>query len=190
MLRIVKLTIFISLFPVTLSITCYQCASADGNSCPSVAKSFTSDSHNACITWRLGNGTILLQNLVTAEDECTDEKIAFWSQFVDLYYKTQGGAVSCCYSDLCNDGTSAVGLYPTNTLSSGVVSVPGIPPPSFPGLSPPSENLNRVTQFLSHREGNCEKYFEKINSDEWVPDILGTDSLTNIHFMVTRGFEI
>ena len=40
------------------------------------------------------------------------------------------------------------------------------------------------------REGNCEKYFEKINSDEWVPDILGTDSLTNIHFMVTRRFEI
>ena len=86
---------------------------------PSHFQSFTSDSHSACITWRLGNGTILLQNLVTAEEECTDEKIAFWSQFVDLYYKTQGGAVSCCYSDLCNDGTSAVGLYPTNSLSSG-----------------------------------------------------------------------
>ena len=28
-------------------------------------------------------------------------------------------------------------------------------------------------QVLSHREGNCEKYFEKINTDEWVPDILG-----------------
>ena len=81
---------------------------------------------------------------MTAGEECTDEKVAFWSQFVDLYYKTAGGAVSCCYSDLCNDGTSAVGLYPTNTLSSGVVSVPGIPPPPFPGLAPPSENLNRA----------------------------------------------
>ena len=30
-----------------------------------------------------------------------------------------------------------------------------------------------ASQFLSHREGNCEKYFEKINTDEWVPDILG-----------------
>lgn len=147
-------------------------------------QSFTSDSHSACITWRLGNGTILLQNLVTAEEECTDEKVAFWSQFVDLYYKTAGGAVSCCYSDLCNDGTSAVGLYPTNTLSSGVISVPGLAPPPFSGITSDSGNLNRVTQFLSHREGNCEKYFEKINSDEWVPDILGTDSLTNFCAMV------
>ena len=77
-----------------------------------------SDTHNACITWRLGNGTILLQNLVSAEDECTEEKIGFWSQFVDLYYKTAGGSVSCCFSDLCNDGTSAVGLYPTKQFSS------------------------------------------------------------------------
>ena len=29
----------------------------------------------------------MIQNLVTAAEECTDEKIAFWSQFVDLYYK-------------------------------------------------------------------------------------------------------
>ena len=28
------------------------------------------------------------------------------------------------------------------------------------------------SHLLSHREGNCEKYFEKINTDEWVPDIL------------------
>ena len=37
------------------------------------------------------------------------------------------------------------------------------------------DDINRVSGVagLSHREGNCEKYFEKINSDEWVPDILG-----------------
>ena len=112
---------------------------------------------------------MVLQNLVSAEDECTDEKVAFWSQFVDLYYKTVGGAVSCCYSDLCNDGSSAVGLYPTAAAAAAL------------GDKPP--DLNRVSQFLSHREGNCEKYFEKINSDEWVPDILGTILMTN-HLLV------
>ena len=173
MLRILTLTLFISLLPVTFSITCYQCASADGNSCPSVAKSFTSDSHNACITWRLGNGTILLQNLVTAEDECTDEKISFWSQFVDLYYKTVGGSVSCCYSDLCNDGSSAVGLYPTKNFPLPVSNNPlSSSYPAAAGVNDDT-NLKRVPDFLSHREGNCEKYYEKINSDEWVPDILG-----------------
>jgi len=172
MLRILTLTLFISLLPVTFSITCYQCASADGNSCPTVAKSFTSDSHNACITWRLGNGTILLQNLVTAEDECTDEKISFWSQFVDLYYKTVGGSVSCCYSDLCNDGSSAVGLYPTKNFPLPVSNNPlSSSYPAAAGVNDDT-NLNRVPDFLSHREGNCEKYYEKINSDEWVPDIL------------------
>ena len=28
--------------PPALSITCYQCASTEGNSCPAVAKTFTS----------------------------------------------------------------------------------------------------------------------------------------------------
>ena len=93
---------------------------------------FSSETHNACITWRLGNGTILLQNLVSAEEECTDEKISFWSQFVDLYYKTVGGSVSCCYSDLCNDGSSAVGLYPTKQFTSP------LSPPGLASLSPPA----------------------------------------------------
>ena len=115
---------------------------------------------------------MVLQNLVSAEDECTDEKVAFWSQFVDLYYKTVGGAVSCCYSDLCNDGSSAVGLYPP-----AAAQFPAAAAAASLGDQPPE--LNRVSQFLSHREGNCEKYFEKINSDEWVPDILGTILMTN-----------
>ena len=123
-----------------------------------------SEGHNACITWRLGNGTILLQNLVSAEEECTEEKIRFWSQFVDLYYKTARGSVSCCFSDLCNDGTSAVGLYPTKQFSSQ------LSPPAL-GLAATFPSEEEVGS-LSDREGNCEKYFEKINTDEWVPDIL------------------
>ena len=111
---ILKTTIILllSLIPLSTSITCWQCASTDGKMCPKEAKSFTSGTHDACITWRLGNGTILLQNLVNAQEECTDEKVSFWSQFVDLYYKTYGGSVSCCYADNCNDGQSAFNLYP------------------------------------------------------------------------------
>ena len=39
---------------------------------------------------------------------------------------------------------------------------------------PSEEDLGSLpgSHLLSHREGNCEKYFEKINTDEWVPDIL------------------
>ena len=54
--------------------------------------------------------------------------------------------------------------------------------PSFPGglasTFPSEEDVGSLggslggSQLLSHREGNCEKYFEKINTDEWVPDIL------------------
>ena len=101
---------------------------------------------------------------------------------MDLYYKTVRGSVSCCYSDLCNDGSSAVGLYPTKQFSSqlsppalgesaggegGLVSHPSIPG----GLAATFQPEEEVGS-LSHREGNCEKYFEKINTDEWVPDIL------------------
>ena len=110
------------------------------------------DTHNACITWRLGNGTILLQNLVSAEEECTDEKISFWSQFVDLYYKTVGGSVSCCYSDLCNDGSSAVGLYPTKQFNSQ------LSPSSLASLSPPAlgktENSQPNISHTSRRRGH------------------------------------
>jgi len=45
------------------------------------------------------------------------------------------------------------------------------PSPSFSGIKIVDDS-DKVPELLSHREGNCEKYFEKINSDEWVPDIL------------------
>jgi len=167
------------------AITCWQCASTDGKVCPSEAKSFSSSSHDACITWRLGNGTILLQNLVNAQEECTDEKVSFWSQFVDLYYKTYGGSVSCCYADKCNDGQSAFNLYPkpfpqpikSSQLSPNPI-VTRSPLSQGPAASLPVPipgNLNSLSGFPNQpikREGNCEKYFEKINSDEWVPDTL------------------
>ena len=52
--------------------------------------------HDACITWRVGNGTVLLQNLVRFSEECAPSKIKFWSNFIDLYYRGTGGNVQCC----------------------------------------------------------------------------------------------
>ena len=53
---------------VVLPLTCYQCASTEGKRCPASAKLFSSNLHDACITWRHGNGTILLQ--VRCYTEC------------------------------------------------------------------------------------------------------------------------
>ena len=171
-----------ALLPSSLAIQCWQCASTEGRSCPGDAKKFTSSSHDACITWRLGNGTILLQNLVHAQEECTDEKVSFWSRFVDLYYKTYGGSVSCCYTDSCNDA-----LW-SNIASSSPV-LPSLTVDRSPGFGSPlggslvgqpfvSSDLNQINQISGfpqvsvQRAGNCEKYFDKINADEWVPDTL------------------
>ena len=46
-----------------------------------------SEDHDACITWRLGNGTVILQNVVTYESECTPAKLDFWTRFINLYYQ-------------------------------------------------------------------------------------------------------
>ncbi len=43
------------------ALTCFQCASTEGKRCPAGSKQFSSLVHNACITWRHGNGTVLLQ---------------------------------------------------------------------------------------------------------------------------------
>ena len=179
----VPLVVLIStLLPLSLAIQCWQCASTEGRSCPGDAKKFTSSSHDACITWRLGNGTILLQNLVHAQEECTDEKVSFWSRFVDLYYKTYGGSVSCCYSDGCNDAlwsniASSSPVLPSLTVDRS----PGFGSPLGSSLAGPpfvSSDLNQINQISGFpqvsvpRAGNCEKYFDKINADEWVPDTL------------------
>ena len=41
----------------------------------------------------LSNGSVLLQNVVVSLNECSQERIQFWSRFVDIYYKTSGGSV-------------------------------------------------------------------------------------------------
>ena len=169
--------------PVSLAIQCWQCASTEGKQCPEDAKHFSSNTHDACITWRLGNGTVLLQNLVNAQEECTDEKVSFWSRFVDLYYKTYGGSVSCCYTDRCNDASTSFSLpFPSPALPTLAVDrTPGFGAPLASSLASQqfvSSDLNQISQLNGfpqvaiQRAGNCEKYFEKVNADEWVPDTL------------------
>ena len=64
-----------------------------------------SNTHDACITWRAGNGTILLQNVVRRAEECTKSRIDFWSSFIDMYYRGSGSTVNCCQTEGCNDGS-------------------------------------------------------------------------------------
>ena len=66
---------------------CWQCAAVDGRKCPEDATLVSSLSHDSCITWRNGNNTVLLQNLVRFSEECTTSKVDFWSKFIDLYYQ-------------------------------------------------------------------------------------------------------
>ena len=68
----------------------------DGSLCPNDAKLVDSPDHDACITWRLANGTVLFQNVVRFDEECKGDKVVFWSNFIDLFYKDSGGSVDCC----------------------------------------------------------------------------------------------
>ena len=67
-------------------------------------KIIESTTHDACITWRAGNGTVLLQNVVRASEECTTSRINFWSSFIDMYYRGTGSSVKCCQDEGCNSG--------------------------------------------------------------------------------------
>ena len=71
---------------------------------PQKQKIVESNTHDACITWRAGNGTILLQNVVRRVEECTNSRIKFWSSFIDMYYRGSGSSVNCCQNEGCNDG--------------------------------------------------------------------------------------
>ena len=184
MMRVEVFLLFLSwVATISHAIQCWQCASTSGKVCPYQAKSFLSTTHDACIVWRHGNGTVLLQNLVVSHNECSDERVAFWSRFVDLYYKTYGGSVSCCFTDNCNDGRNFPRFPPPRVspaISSNIFSgtrtpVSTLPHPSF--LPSTSSDLNNVeswpqSQLYNKRNGNCELYYEKIKSDEWVPDTL------------------
>ena len=120
MLLLVLLFVAGSVGPA-FGLQCWQCASVDGRHCPDNAKLVDSATHDACITWRLGNGTIILQNVVMFENECTTAKVDFWTRFINLYYQSTGGEVRCCDSDGCNTGafTDDFLVRPTSSVVGG-----------------------------------------------------------------------
>ena len=67
-------------------------------------KVIESNDHDSCITWRAGNGTILLQNIVRQNEECVESRVMFWSNFINMYYQGSGSSVNCCQRDGCNRG--------------------------------------------------------------------------------------
>ena len=70
--------------------------------------------------------------MVVFENECTAPKIEFWTRFIDLYYQSTGGIVSCCDKDGCNTGANiAVSLTGGPAASAG--NVPGAPLVFAPG---------------------------------------------------------
>lgn len=99
--------LLVLLLPLNIvdAISCWQCAAVDNRKCPEDATLVTSVTHDACITWRVGNGSILLQNLVRYSEECAQSKVSFWSNFIDLYYRGTGGNVQCCTTNGCNIGS-------------------------------------------------------------------------------------
>ena len=71
-------------------------------------KVIESHTHDACITWRAGNGTILLQNVVRKDEECKTPRINFWKNFINMYYRGSGSTVICCEGDGCNNGAQSL----------------------------------------------------------------------------------
>jgi uncharacterized protein Usg len=47
------------------------------------------------MTWRLPDGTTLLQNFVMADKECTPKRIEYWRQYIQYVFETEG-EVECC----------------------------------------------------------------------------------------------
>jgi hypothetical protein len=134
------------------AVRCWQCAAVDGRNCPKDAQLMNSLAHDACITWRIANGTVLLQNLVRFSEECSGSKVNFWSRFIDLYYQGTGGSVQCCTSDGCNTGISG---SPDSDFGNGFgqaglpPDLPGAPLGSFLTRPRPSQTQQQRPQALA-----------------------------------------
>ena len=58
------------------SMQCLQCAMLEGwpTVCPDDGVLESLEVWDACMTWTLDNGTVVLQNFVMAEDDCTEDR--------------------------------------------------------------------------------------------------------------------
>ena len=102
-------SLLLLLVPSASGLRCWQCASVGGRRCPDAAEPVDSLTHDSCISWRLGNGSVILQNAVIFEKECTPSKVEFWTNFINMYYSSKGSEVRCCNADGCNTGGGSGG---------------------------------------------------------------------------------
>ena len=131
---------------------CWQCAAVDGRKCPEDATLVSSLTHDSCITWRNGNNTVLLQNLVRFSEECTTSKVDFWSKFIDLYYQGMGGMVKCCAVDGCNTGIASPAdsnsnrftQNPNNNIPTRFTQNPINPNPTAPTIQQMNEFISNL----------------------------------------------
>ncbi|XP_040571183.2 uncharacterized protein [Lepeophtheirus salmonis] len=87
---------------ISKGIKCWQCAAKKGGSkCPDNADIHFLPKWNACMTWTLNTGEVILQNFITAEIDCTPERLNFWEKYIDETWGNPGRA-RCCFSDGCN----------------------------------------------------------------------------------------
>ncbi|TRY73774.1 hypothetical protein TCAL_00951 [Tigriopus californicus] len=85
-------------------LKCWQCVVFKGlpTRCPEDAVLYELTGWNACMTWRLANGTTILQNFVQQETDCTEASKARWrSRIFDIWQ--MDGNVDCCTEDECNN---------------------------------------------------------------------------------------
>ena len=99
-----------------LELKCYQCAVIRGKQfskimrkvfqiifffkgystrCPRDSRLYELTGWNACMTWRLGNGTVILQNFVRYEDDCTPSRRRYWRRYM-AYVWGMDGDIECC----------------------------------------------------------------------------------------------
>ena len=169
-------------------LQCWQCASVDNRSCPEDAKMVDSSTHDACITWRLGNGTVILQNVVMFENECTITKISFWTRFIDLYYQSEGGEVRCCDTDGCNTGAFTDDFFMQSNMQQQQQQQSGIPgaPLIFGAVSSSPNN-----QFVGARPTPPSMVVQQNNAAASAaaafPQMIG-QNLQNFAFVNPNGF--
>ncbi len=69
------------------ALRCWQCAAVGGRRCPAGAEAVDSLAHDSCITWTLGNGSVILQVSRKQVFPNAFERTILFSRF--FFFRTQ-----------------------------------------------------------------------------------------------------
>ena len=65
--------------------------------CPRDASPFELPEWNACMVWVLnGSNRVVLQNFVYSHNDCTEEKLDHWAEYISKVWREPGTA-KCCF---------------------------------------------------------------------------------------------